>query len=213
MPSVSAPCFPCSRSFPEGICCDRLALTVTLSPGRCAWQHLSTTWRGPLPSRPARTRCAASAWRWCMRNPQPQRGGLGSCPTAPTPTACPASASGDVPSSLRTPSSSEFWVLPWPGRGWSCSQGSCRLTELSKAAPGCTGCPLVPLPEFHSPAWDVWPWKCRGAAQPSLTLWSVGRVDSGPAGTLQSSVPCTDLCAKPRTPFSPLYVLSGGIFS
>lgn len=150
MPSVSVAHFPCSRSFAEGIGLDRLALTVTLSPDRCAWQRLSTTWRGPLPSRPARTRCAASAWRWCMRSPQPRRGGLGSCPTAPTRTACPASASGGVPSSSRIPSSSECCHLRGAGpahRGlWSCrweqssadpAPGAAQAQDLAERA-ACT---------------------------------------------------------------------------
>lgn len=174
---MSVPCFPCSGSFPEELCFGSwAALTVTLSRDRCAWQRLSTTWRGPLPSRPARTRCAASAWRWCMRNPQPRRGGLGSCPTATTRTACPASASGDVPSSSRTPSSSELCDLPWPERGLdlltgeagaanvhraqqSLPQGLARprtwLWELPPRAAGRTACPLVTVPLWE----ELGPWQ------------------------------------------------------
>lgn len=194
MPLMSVPCFPCSGSFPEGLCFGSwAALTVTLSRDRCAWQRLSTTWRGPLPSRPARTRCAASAWRWCMRNPQPRRGGLGSCPTATTRTACPASASGDVPSSSRTPSSSELCDLPWPGPahrgGWSCkcSQSSAKPAPGAGQAQDLAVGAASTSSRTHwvsfgnsSTVGRVWP----VAAQPCLIVWSVGRVDSATAGTL-----------------------------
>lgn len=50
-----------------------------------------------------------------MKNRQPLRGGLGSFPTAITRTVCPASGSGDVPSSSRIPSLSKFVLTRlWP---------------------------------------------------------------------------------------------------
>lgn len=182
--------FPCRSCFPEGIC---FALTVTLSPGRCAWQRLNTTWRGPLPSRPARTRCAASAWRWCMRNPRPQRGGSGSCPTARTPTACPASASGGVPSSSRTPSSSELWG--WgAARSCGCHRAQQSLLQAARAACRITA---APLGGGFSPLWLCGQW----------AEWTLQQL--GPCKARPLALTCVK---KQQLLFFPMYVLNCGIF-
>ena len=112
-------CFKHSSRSKTRRCCTRPTWTSGAATWRNAYRSTRGTWSSASRWQGVRRRPAASAWRLSLTSPRGRQGtserfacpyptwiilcpGLESFPTAPTASACPASASGGRPSSSST---------------------------------------------------------------------------------------------------------------